>query len=382
MALRVLLADESPTIKKVFQLSLQDYGVEVKSVNVGVDVIEATKNFKPDIIFADVLLQQLSGYQVSSEIKFNDDYSETPIVLMWSGFMDIDEDKFQASHADAKLEKPFDVDKLRAIIHELVPKVTSQKLSDYLEFPNLPDFDNKAEETEQTTKEKSAEATKPPPIKTKTPPPVKATPAPPTKEAEPVSELNSAEKISSDISRTDNAQEKSSWNMEEFESVDLSQQMETRENEEDLSLNEEVLQEADDDSEWVQGNIESFKLNIEVDANSVSDDVEIPIDSIVSESTVEAATRATLKTPPIPSKTTATTEDMDLEIEKPIEDELSPFDATNIPQLNEDRLMEIIEAQSKEVIEKVVWKVVPEIATQVIERELKRLLEEQNTPLR
>ena len=58
MALRVLLADESSTIKKVFQLALQDFAVEVRPVNIGVDVAMVAKNFKPDIIFADVMLQK------------------------------------------------------------------------------------------------------------------------------------------------------------------------------------------------------------------------------------------------------------------------------------------------------------------------------------
>ena len=64
MALRVLLADESNTIKKVMELSLQDFAVEVKAVNMGVDVLEVARNFKADIIFADVLLPKVSGYEV------------------------------------------------------------------------------------------------------------------------------------------------------------------------------------------------------------------------------------------------------------------------------------------------------------------------------
>ncbi len=49
-----------------------------------------------------------------------------------------------------------------------------------------------------------------------------------------------------------------------------------------------------------------------------------------------------------------------------------------IPQLDAKQLEAIIRAQSKEVIEKVVWQVVPEIATQIIEREIKKLLKERH----
>ena len=46
MALRVLLADESSTIKKVFQLALQDFAVDVRPVNIGVDVLKVVKSVK------------------------------------------------------------------------------------------------------------------------------------------------------------------------------------------------------------------------------------------------------------------------------------------------------------------------------------------------
>ena len=58
MALRVLLGDESATIKKVIQLALQDYSVEVKSVHLGLDILDVSRTFQPHIIFMDVLLQK------------------------------------------------------------------------------------------------------------------------------------------------------------------------------------------------------------------------------------------------------------------------------------------------------------------------------------
>src|SRR3954468_7657768 len=140
MALRVLLADESSTIKKVFQLALQDFAVEVRPVNIGLDVLLVAKNFQPDIIFADVLLQKKNGYEVSAELKTEDALSNVPVVLMWSGFMELDEDKFQASHANGRLEKPFDVTALRKLVSELVPKTQSQRMSQFLSFPKMPEI--------------------------------------------------------------------------------------------------------------------------------------------------------------------------------------------------------------------------------------------------
>jgi CheY-like chemotaxis protein len=135
MALRVLLADESTTIKKVMQLALQDFAVDVRTVHAGVDVIEVARQFKPDIIFADVLLQKKNGYEVSAEIKQSQHSKQIPVVLMWSSFMDLDEKLAKSSGADGRLEKPFDVESLRQLIQKLVAKTETQPLASFLDYP-------------------------------------------------------------------------------------------------------------------------------------------------------------------------------------------------------------------------------------------------------
>lgn len=138
MALRVLLADESSAIKKVFELALQDYGVQIKTVHRGTEVMEAASSFQPDIMFADILLQKQSGYDVAKLVReSNLPLKSLPIVLMWSGFIDFDEKRFSESKANAKLEKPFDVESLRRLVQQLVPKTQTQPLSAFLDFPKL-----------------------------------------------------------------------------------------------------------------------------------------------------------------------------------------------------------------------------------------------------
>ena len=141
MALRVLLADESSTIKKVIQLSLQDFGVDVKSVTVGLDVLSVAKTYRPDVILADVLLAKRSGYEVCHDIKSDQETQNIPVVLMWSGFMEIDEQKARLCGADRRLEKPFDASTLRQIVQELVSRSQSNPASSFLQFPPLPPFE-------------------------------------------------------------------------------------------------------------------------------------------------------------------------------------------------------------------------------------------------
>lgn len=164
MALRVLLADESGTIKKVFQLTLQDFAVDVRAVSVGLDVLSVTKSFKPDIIFADVLLAKKSGYEVCHELKADPETAQIPVILMWSGFMDIDEQKARLSGADRRLEKPFDPSALRGLVQDLVKKTRENPVSSFIQFPPLPEFQESAP---------AAAPSETPAIAIKTPPPLK-----------------------------------------------------------------------------------------------------------------------------------------------------------------------------------------------------------------
>lgn len=140
MALKVLLADESTSIKKAFQLALSDYGVEVKSVPSGLDVLSVSLDFRPDIIFADVLLTKKSGYEVCKEVKSHPDLSKTPIILMWSNFMEFDINLATQSGFTDKLEKPFDTEMLRSKINTYVAKTKKHPLHGMIELPQMPNF--------------------------------------------------------------------------------------------------------------------------------------------------------------------------------------------------------------------------------------------------
>lgn len=135
MSLRVLLADESSSIKKVFQLGLQDYGAEVKSVHSGLDVIEVALAFRPDIIFADILLQKVNGYEVAKNCKSDKRLNHLPVILMWSSFMELDGGKFKDCGARGEIEKPFDVENMRELIRDWVPRLKEQNMASFLKFP-------------------------------------------------------------------------------------------------------------------------------------------------------------------------------------------------------------------------------------------------------
>lgn len=141
MALRVLLADESSTIKKAVQMVLSEYGVEIKTVPTGIDVMAVAQSFGPDLIIADVLLNTKNGYEVCKELKASPATQSIPVILMWSSFMQLDDLLYNESKADASVEKPFDTDTIKALVERLVPKLQNFPLKGFLNHPSLPDFE-------------------------------------------------------------------------------------------------------------------------------------------------------------------------------------------------------------------------------------------------
>lgn len=344
MALRVLLADESSTIKKVIQLALQDYAVEVQAVNVGLDVAVVAKKFKPDIVFADILLQKRSGYEVSADIKNDPELQSIPVVLMWSGFLELDEDKFQVAKADAQLEKPFDVATLRKLVQTLVPKTKTQDLSQYLTLPPMPqDFIGELE-TPKPNREVMADlggggaATATPPV-------------PP-----------------------------SSWDMDKFEPIEKFASPEESFREINLPKkqdpvmpppsDDEILGDTPEDSgdgQWVQTRLQRFQVNVPEEDIEVEDQ-ELAVEYVVPDDPSEPDLELELEeiSEPAPPPTPA------------VAHQVAPAVPSGV-ELSAEKIEEIIRSQSRDLIESVVWKVVPDLAKQLIEKEIRRLLAEQES---
>ncbi len=353
MALRVLLADESSTIKKVFQLALQDFAVEVRPVNVGVDVLPVAQSFKPDIIFADVLLQKRSGYEVAAELKQDTTLKGVPVVLMWSGFMELDQDKFDASMANGQLEKPFDVAALRKLVTDLVPRTQSQRLSQFLDFPAMPEIEEKAkaqpppppasaltEEFSQVPLPKRKSPSTPPPAPAGGGDKYRLNLKPEEMESDhvPVEYDLPSEKVDmNDVLKADDAEDEPFSIKETRRSAKPSGPPKVQQPRPPIPLETEPVE-------------ASEMLNLE--------DLVVEDDTPVSQ----------IYKPPVPTGTRSS-----------IGIELPSSETAAGPALSAEQLEKIIREQSTEVIESVVWKVVPDLAAQIIERELNKLLKERES---
>lgn len=112
MGSKLLLADDSITIQKVVELVLADEGFEIKSVNNGEEALHIIRNFKPDIVLADIDMPKINGYQLCEKIKTHSETKDIPVILLSGAFEPVDEDLVKQVKADGYIIKPFESQEL------------------------------------------------------------------------------------------------------------------------------------------------------------------------------------------------------------------------------------------------------------------------------
>ncbi len=120
MGRRVVLADDSETIRKVVELVLEPEGYSVTTYRDGEAAMQAISAQPPDLVLADVDLPLLSGVFLCRSIKDNAETAAMPVILLVGAFQSFDEDSARLSGADDLIIKPFEskelVSKTKALL--------------------------------------------------------------------------------------------------------------------------------------------------------------------------------------------------------------------------------------------------------------------------
>ncbi|MGB5292965.1 MAG: response regulator [Lysobacterales bacterium] len=110
--LRILVVDDSATIRRSAETMLANEGCEVITAENGFEALSKITRHHPDLIFVDIMMPRLDGYQTCAIIKNNDEFRETPVVMLTSkdGLFDMARGRVVGS--DQYLTKPFTRDEL------------------------------------------------------------------------------------------------------------------------------------------------------------------------------------------------------------------------------------------------------------------------------
>ena len=105
--LKVLVIDDSNTIRRTAETLLSKAGCNVATASDGFDSLAKIVDIKPDVIFVDIMMPRLDGYQTCALIKNNDDFKATPVIMLSSKDGLFDKAKGRIVGADDYLTKPF-----------------------------------------------------------------------------------------------------------------------------------------------------------------------------------------------------------------------------------------------------------------------------------
>ena len=110
--LKVMVIDDSKTIRRTAETLLQKAGCEVVTAIDGFDALAKIVDNNPDIIFVDIMMPRLDGYQTCALIKNNPDYANKPVIMLSSKDGLFDKARGRIVGSDEYLTKPFSKDEL------------------------------------------------------------------------------------------------------------------------------------------------------------------------------------------------------------------------------------------------------------------------------
>jgi len=115
---KVMVVDDSKTIRRTAETLLTKAGCEVTTATDGFDALSKIADTRPAIIFVDIMMPRLDGYQTCALIKNNSAFQGTPVIMLSSKDGLFDRAKGRIVGSDQYLTKPFSKDELLGAIKD------------------------------------------------------------------------------------------------------------------------------------------------------------------------------------------------------------------------------------------------------------------------
>ncbi|PPB86674.1 twitching motility response regulator PilG [Acinetobacter soli] len=119
-AIKIMVIDDSKTIRRTAETLLQKEGYTVVTATDGFEALSKIAQTNPDIIFVDIMMPRLDGYQTCALIKNSQNYQHIPVIMLSSKDGLFDQAKGRIVGSDEYLVKPFSKDELLSAIRNHV----------------------------------------------------------------------------------------------------------------------------------------------------------------------------------------------------------------------------------------------------------------------
>lgn len=115
MPKKVLIVDDEPHIRLLLEQTLEeleDQGVELLTATNGQDALEVIKSEQPELVFLDVMMPQMNGFDVCYKVKQELELTNVHIILLTAKGQEFEKKKGAEVGADLYMTKPFDPDEV------------------------------------------------------------------------------------------------------------------------------------------------------------------------------------------------------------------------------------------------------------------------------
>jgi len=112
----VLLVDDSKTVRRSASGFLTDIGLSVVTASDGFEALAKVVETKPALVFIDIMMPRLDGYQTCALIKNNADFRDIPVIMLSSKDGLFDRARGRVAGADDHMSKPFDATQITEVV--------------------------------------------------------------------------------------------------------------------------------------------------------------------------------------------------------------------------------------------------------------------------
>jgi DNA-binding response OmpR family regulator len=121
---KIIVADPSPSVQKAVQLAFAEPEFRVSVFEDGASLLESVAGLRPDALVVSLTLPGRDGYDVARTLRSRKELATVPLVGLRGAFECVDADRTPPSEYDEVMPKPFDSEKLAAVVRELIARKT------------------------------------------------------------------------------------------------------------------------------------------------------------------------------------------------------------------------------------------------------------------
>ncbi|NTV48208.1 MAG: response regulator [Geobacteraceae bacterium] len=394
MSIKILVADDSITIQKVIGIIFGGDEYSLTVVDNGKAAVDKAREINPDILLIDALMPGMTGYEVAEAVRSTPSLADKPILILTGTFEVFDEEKAKKSGADDFIAKPFESQQIITKVKELLElgksrvmptqapllQPVTETFSEQTTDDSIPTFDSTTVteqqlETPQTAAPADIWGAFTPEVELPVEPPVEAFASPDVDaisedKFEPdvfaiVTEENDAELVQNTAPANTSPQlTGTQWvpieeNTFEFEEETSSDKLQTSLADQEIPVHEPAF-----------GDI-SFEKEIEAPASQAFPDIS-EMDSTETIPAFDVPSTPIAPFAPLADPTPVFAAPVDL-------DQVAPMDSVSATApasaITDEQLKAILAGVSKDVIERIVWEVVPDLAEAMIREAIQKIKE-------